>query len=123
MVQPRLVRAMAGRIDLLLICSAWPDVSQGNIPLYGVRGWLGRQPVARPQQLAAALGVPVVYCNTVGAFATRVPGLGLTYRSEFAGSSSINDAHGRITAAAGREETVLVGEVRVGRQSPLMAVA
>ena len=114
MVHGRLYREMAGRIDLLLVCSAWPDLNQGNIPLYGVRGWFSRQPAQRPQRLAEKLNVPVAYCNMTGAFTTRVPGLGLTYRSPFAGSSSIADGLGNATMAARREETVLIADVRVG---------
>jgi len=57
MVQRAIARCLAGRIDLLLISSVWPDVSQGNIPLFGVRGWLSRQPKEKPQQLASQLGV------------------------------------------------------------------
>jgi predicted amidohydrolase len=116
MVHARLSREMAGRIDLLLVCSAWPNLNQGNIPLYGIRDWFSRQPAQRPQRLAQELNVPVAYCNTVGAFRTRVPGLGLTYRSTFAGSSSIVDGAGKITMAASEQETVLMADVRVGTE-------
>ncbi|HEV3115462.1 MAG TPA: carbon-nitrogen hydrolase family protein [Gemmataceae bacterium] len=118
MVHTRLYREMAGRIDLLLVCSAWPDLNQGNIPLYGVRDWLSRQPLQRPQRLAAKLKVPVAYCNMTGDFTTRVPGLGLTYRSTFAGSSSISDAAGNIAMATRAEETVVVADVQVGTGPP-----
>lgn len=115
MVHLRLCREMAGRIDLLLICSAWPDVGKGNIPLYPVQGWLSRQPVQRPPRLAQRLDVAVAYCNTTGAFVTAVPGLGLTYRSEFAGCSSITDRHGATLTAAGQEEALVLAEVRLER--------
>jgi len=45
----------------------------GNIPLFGIRDWMSRQPAQRPLQLAEKLNVPVVYCNMTGAFTTRVP--------------------------------------------------
>ncbi|TMC90467.1 MAG: carbon-nitrogen hydrolase family protein [Chloroflexi bacterium] len=118
MVHARLYREMAGRIDLLLVCSAWPDLNQGNIPLFGIRDWMSRQPAQRPLQLAQKLNVPVAYCNMTGAFTTRVPGLGLTYRSPFAGSSSIADGRGKIAMAAPGKETVLVADVRVGNGEP-----
>jgi predicted amidohydrolase len=121
MVHPRLSREMAGRIDLLLICSAWPDISQGNIPLYGVRNWMSRQPVQRPRQLAEQLNVSVAYCNMTGSFVTRVPGLGITYRSLFAGNSSITDRQGHHVSASGSEEKVLIADVRVGRQHLMRA--
>jgi predicted amidohydrolase len=118
MVHARLSRQMAGRIDLLLICSAWPALRGGNIPLYGVRDWLDRQPARRPRRLAEGLNVPVVYCNLTGEFVTAVPGLGLTFRSQFAGASSITDGAGTTLAAAGREETVLLADVAGGEPGP-----
>jgi predicted amidohydrolase len=118
MVHARLSRAMAGRIDFLLICSAWPDLLQANIPLFGVRGWLSRQPAVRPQRLAEKLDVAVAYCNMAGDFVTRVPFLGLTYRSVFAGNSSITNGEGKVLAAAQGEETVLLADVSVRRETP-----
>ncbi len=115
MVHARLSREMAGRLDLLLICSAWPAVGPGNIPLYGMTGWLDRQPAHRPRLLAADLGVPVAYCNLTGEFITGVPYLGLTYRSQFAGASSITDGQGTTLVAAGLEETILVANVHMPR--------
>ena len=57
-----------------------------------------------------------------GAFTTRVPGLGLTYRSPFAGSSSISDGLGNTAMAAAAEETVLLADVQVGSERrPLRA--
>jgi len=118
MVHARLFREMAGRIDLLLICSAWPDLNPGNIPLFGIRDWFSRQPAQRPQRLAEKLNVPVANCNMTGNFTTRVPGLGLIYRSTFAGNSSIADGSGKITMAERAEETVLVADVQVGSGPP-----
>jgi N-carbamoylputrescine amidase len=118
MVHGRLSRQMAGRIDLLLICSGWPALRGGNIPLYGMRGWLDRQPAHRPRRLAEGLGVPVVYCNLTGDFVTRVPYLGLTFRSQFAGASSITNAAGRTVAAAGREEKLLLADISGGKSGP-----
>ncbi len=113
MVHARPSDAMAGRVDLLLICSAWPAVGGGNFPLYGARGWLDRQPLLRPKALAERLKVAVAYCNMTGPFVTPVPWLGLTYRSVYAGGSSLTDARGRTRGAAGLEETIIVGEVQI----------
>lgn len=123
MVQARVARCLAGRVDLLLISSAWPDVSQGNIPLFGVRGWLSRQPKEKPPLLAAQMGVPVVYCNMTGPFLTGVPYLGLTYRSEYPGNSSINDAGGRTVGSLRREEDFILGEVQVATRKQRRAAA
>ena len=114
MVQTRLRRALKGNIDLLLICSAWPDLRGGNIPLYGVRQWMSTQPSVRPQQLARRLRVPVAYCNMTGHFSTRVPGVGLTYRTAFAGCSSITDGGRTVMLAA--EEQVLLADVAAAPQ-------
>jgi predicted amidohydrolase len=111
MVHAHITRSMAGKIDLLLICSAWPDVRHGNIPLFGVRGWLGRQPSERPPMLADKLKIPVAYCNMTGPFVTRVPVLGLTYRTQYAGCSSIIERQGKRIAAACDEEMLLMAEI------------
>lgn len=116
MVQPRLARCMAGRIDLLLICSAWPDLKKGNIPLFGVRHWLSRLPVHQPRRLAQRLQVPVAYCNMTGAFHTVVPWLGLHFRSEYVGRSSISSPDGQTLKQARREETILLTDVRLGKR-------
>lgn len=117
MVQARLFKAMYGQIDLLLICSAWPDVSRGSIPLYGISGWLSRQPAERPARLARELGVPVAYCNMTGPFATRVPYLGLSYKTEYAGRSSIVDQSGKPLVSLGDGEALLMAEVDVHPQT------
>jgi predicted amidohydrolase len=114
---------MAGNIDLLLICSAWPDVSRGSIPLYGIRGWLSRQPVERPGSLARDLGVPVAYCNMTGPFITRVPFLGIHYQTEYAGNSTIVDAGGKCLASMGDGEALILGEVNLATRRRLRKAA
>ena len=124
MIHHRLVREMSGGIDLLLIISAWPDVRAGNIPLPGVRDWLSEPPQLRPSRLARQLQVPVAYCNMAGPFVTPVPGLGLTYKAEFAGQSSISDADGEtVQKLAMQEETLLCAEVDLVRHQPSRQVA
>jgi predicted amidohydrolase len=123
MVHPRLVQSMAGQIDLLLIVSAWPDVSRGSIPLYGVRGWLSRQPAERPGKLAHHLGVPVAYCNMTGPFATRVPFLGISYKTEYCGSSSIVDESGKRLATVGDGESLLMADVKLPEPQRLRRAA
>ena len=112
MVHARLWKAMAGQIDLLLICSAWPAAKTGNLPIPGFQGWLDRQPVHMPKYLAKTLDVPVAYCNMTGPFISPIPYLGFTYRAQFPGSSSITESDGTTIAAAGSEEIILLGEVR-----------
>ena len=122
MVHANLCREMLDQIDLLLICSAWPDVREGNIPLFGIRGWLGRQPEQRPPRLAKKLQVPVAYCNMTGPFVTRVPWLGLTYRSPFTGASSISDGAGNTLTSAGTQETMLLADVHLWQDGQRKAV-
>lgn len=114
MVHSRLITELAGQCDLLLISAAWPDMVTGNIPLLGFQDWLSRQHWGRPAQLAQRLGVPVVFCNVSGTFVTRVPGLGVTYRSKFAGGSAIFDPTGQTLAMLGWREGTVVASVEIG---------
>ncbi len=118
MIHARLARELAGRIDLLLICSAWPDVSTGNIRLPGLEGWLSRPPLHRPRRLARGLGVPVVYCNMAGRFVTTVPGLPFTYTADFAGCSTIIDRDGHGMVGPFGREALIVGEAALGGKKP-----
>lgn len=63
---------------------------------------------------ARVLGVPVVMANRVGAFEIPLPDEGVTLHSGFCGLSRIVDAKGRVQAALGEEEGVIVGEVQLG---------
>jgi len=111
MIHGRLIRELKGKLDLLLICSAWPDVRTGTIRLPGLESWLGRPPLNRPRQLAALLEVPVVYCNMSGHFATRVPGLGISYAADFAGTSTIIDRHGHGMIGPHRENALVLADM------------
>lgn len=113
MVHERLVRRIRGRVDWLLISSAWPDLNSGNIPLPGFQHWTSRQPRHRPMALAKRLGVPVVYANATGIFQTRVPYLGLNYRSEYAGCTSIIDGDGRRLQGLERDAKLIIDRIQV----------
>lgn len=111
MVQPRLLREMKGRIDLLLISSAWPDMTTGNIPVPLFSKWMSRQPAFTPARLANELGVPVVYANKAGQFRTRIPFLGFAYEASFAGGSSITNHAGETVQSQHRGDDVLVARL------------
>ena len=111
MVHNKLVKELEGEIDILLITSAWPDLTTGNIPLPGFQRWMQRQVPGRPQQLAKRLGLPVVYTNTTGVFETKVPWTPLRYRSQYAGSACIIDGEGRITKSMNREQGFIVQQL------------
>jgi N-carbamoylputrescine amidase len=140
MFHNRLARELSGRIDLLLICSAWPDVTAGvtrfpwvarctdrmfgrpalldcptTVSLPFVSGWVSRPPVHRPRQLAARLNVPVVYCNMAGPFTTRLPGFpGLEFDSRYAGASAILNRDGSGTVGPTTCAATLHGDVILG---------
>lgn len=81
-----------GRIDLAVICSAWPSVCAGATRRVG---WLLRPSLnlARdiPLHVARALDVPTVFSNQCGACRVRVPLMGPTSVAEFAGQSGVYD--------------------------------
>lgn len=138
MIHGRLAREMRGGIDLLIVSSAWPDVSAGetwhprlvrflertlgrprllhcptSLSMPFAAGWLSRPPVHQPRRLAAELDVPVVYCNMAGPFETRVPGLaGVRFGTRYAGASAVLQPDGSGVIGPLGEPGIAVGEVR-----------
>ncbi|MBM82522.1 MAG: hypothetical protein CMJ78_18315 [Planctomycetaceae bacterium] len=97
MVFQRNVRELLGQVDMLLIPSAWPDMTTGNIPILGLQSWMTRQVHQRPGEIASTLNVPVVYSNLTGNFDTPVPFLPpLRYKSQFTGYSGIHASDGML---------------------------
>ena len=94
MVHRKRVKELANKVDLLLISSAWPDLTTGNIGLPFFQSWMTRQVHFKPGRLAKQLRVPVVFSNLTGTFATRFPFLRVNYRSQFAGHSGIHERDG-----------------------------
>ncbi len=123
MIHERLVRELEDRIDLLLVCSAWPDVRTGTIRLRGLEGWLGRPPLNRPRELASRLNVPVAYCNLAGRFSTRVPMLRFHYEADFAGCSTIIDQRGHGIIAPTCDEATINWNVDIEANSELRRAA
>ncbi len=111
MIHGRLLRELAGKIDILMICSAWPDVRTGTIRLPGLETWLSRPPLNRPRELASLLDVPVIHCSMAGRFTTRVPGLGLHYSADFTGTSTIIDRSGNCATGPYSEESLIIADV------------
>ena len=101
-----------GRIDLAIVCSAWPDFADRDT---GRKHWLfghvGPLSGAIPGKVAADLGIPVVFANQCGHTKTVIPILKTTISDRFAGLSSICDGlHGAPTLA-GFDEQVLLSEL------------
>jgi predicted amidohydrolase len=117
MVQDRLVQRLRGRVDLVAVSAAWPDLDSGNIPLPVFQQWIARQPHRRQMGLAKSLSVPVIYANATGTFDVRVPLIGLGYRSNYAGGSSIIHADAAHIQQFERQSGVLLGRVQVPARS------
>ena len=95
-----------GRIDLAVVCSAWPDFACRNT---GRKHWLfghvGPLSGAIPGKVATDLGIPVVFANQCGETKTVIPILKATIADRFAGLSSISDGrHGPGLIAEGSEQ-------------------
>ena len=94
MVHKKRVKELVNKVDLLLISSAWPDLTTGNVRLPFFQSWMTRQVHRQPSRLAKQLQVPVVFSNHTGTFETRFPYVRVDYRSQFAGHSGIHDRDG-----------------------------
>ena len=103
-----------GRIDLAVVCSAWPDFACRET---GRKHWLfghvGPLSGAIPGKVADDLGIPVVFANQCGETKTVIPILKATIADRFAGLSSICDGrHGPGLVAEGSER-VLIAPITV----------
>lgn len=113
MVYPKTVRDLAGNVDLLLISSAWPDMTTANIQVPFIQGWMTRQVLQQPAKIAKKLEVPVVFSNHTGTFETRLPYLGLNYRSLFASHSAIHERDGSALQRLSWGTAVLNADVQI----------
>jgi N-carbamoylputrescine amidase len=103
-----------GRIDLALIASAWPEFAcQSSGRKHWLFGHVGPLSGAIPHQVAADLGIPVVFANQCGTTRTTIPILGTTIADRFAGLSSVTDGRHRPPTLAGTEEQVLIAELTI----------
>lgn len=98
-----------GRIDLAIVCSAWPDFADRHT---GRKHWLfghvGPLSGAIPGKVAGDLGIPVVFANQCGHTETVIPILKTRITDRFAGLSSICDGlHDGPTIAGTAEEVLL----------------
>ena len=63
--------------------------------------------------LAKSLSVPVIYANATGIFDVCIPLIGLGYRCNYAGGSSIIQPDGRDVQQLERQSGILLGRVQV----------
>ncbi|HET6370648.1 MAG TPA: carbon-nitrogen hydrolase family protein [Nitrospiria bacterium] len=105
------------RVDLLLVSSAWPDLTRGGGIGKGnrINRRLSMLPRELPGRLAEALGVPVVYANLCGRLVSPLPFLPpFRMESRFVGASAIYAGGGERIGDAGVEEGIVVRTVRLG---------
>jgi predicted amidohydrolase len=101
-----------GRIDLAIVCSAWPDFADRDT---GRKHWLfghvGPLSGAIPGKVAVDLGIPVVFANQCGHTRTVIPILKTVITDRFAGLSSICDGRHSAPILAGSLEEILISEL------------
>lgn len=107
----KMIERYRGKVDLVIIVSAWPDMTSGNIPILGVQGWTSGLAMNRPGMIASRLQVPVLCCNMAGEFRTRVPWLRVNYNSLFVPSTSLVLPHDKKERRLCRKEGVLLGSI------------
>jgi predicted amidohydrolase len=103
-----------GRIELAVVASAWPDFADRET---GRKHWLfghvGPLSGAIPGQVAADLGIPVVFANQCGHTETVIPILRTRITDRFAGLSSICDGLHQSPKVAGFDEQVLLADLTI----------
>jgi predicted amidohydrolase len=102
------------RIDLAIVCSAWPDFADRET---GRKHWLfghvGPLSGAIPGKVAIDLGIPVVFANMCGHTETVIPILRTRITDRFAGLSSISDGLHDAPIIAGVQDEVLLAPLTI----------
>ncbi len=105
------------RIDLAVICAAWPEFADRET---GRRHWLlghvGPLSSEIPGKVAMDLGIPVIFANQCGSTQTCIPVLGTRIKDRFAGMSSICDGRHGEPIRAGRDPELLIAPITVHSQ-------
>jgi N-carbamoylputrescine amidase len=106
--------AYAGRIDLAVVSSAWPDFADRHT---GHKHWLfghvGPLSGAIPHSVAKDLHIPVIFANQCGETQTTIPILRTQIRDRFVGLSSITDGLHGPPKIAGTSDELLISEVTI----------
>jgi N-carbamoylputrescine amidase len=111
MIHRRIWRDYHGRIDLAVVCSAWPDFADRRTGrphwLYGL---LGPMCAELPRRIASDLDIPVVFANQCGETLTKVP-LMPRIVDRFAGLSSVCDGRRALPTRASTEQDVVLARI------------
>ena len=114
MFDQKVWKRFQGKADLVIISSAWPDLTTGGFLFAksGVNAQISEMPKVLPQRLAESLGAPVVYANLCGPFDSPLPLLyPFRVSSRFVGSSAVYERGGVVVSRLKEEEGVAIGEV------------
>lgn len=114
MFDQKVWKRFKGKADLLIISSAWPDLTTGGFLFgkTGVNAKISAMPRLLPQRLAESLGAPVVYANLCGPFDSPLPLLyPFQVSSRFVGSSAIYERCGSVVSRLKEEEGIAIGDV------------
>jgi N-carbamoylputrescine amidase len=114
MFDQKIWECFRNKANLLIISSAWPDLTEGGF-LFSksrVNAQISRMPQVLPKRLAESLGVPVAYSNLCGSFYSPLPML-YPYHvfSRFVGHSALYDKGGVEVGRLEYEEGMVIGEV------------
>jgi len=114
MIHRKVWRDYRDRVDLAVICSAWPEFAdRATGKGHWLLGRVGPMCGDIPALAADDLGIPVVFANQCGETDTRVPLLHVTIRDRFAGLSSICDGRHGTVRKAGLDPDLLIAPVTV----------
>ena len=103
-----------GRIDLAVVCSAWPEFANRETDRkHWLFGHVGPLSGAIPGKVAVDLGIPVVFANQCGPTQTVIPILKSVIPDRFAGLSSLCDGRHEAPTLAGSDEQVLISTLTV----------
>lgn len=115
MIYRRVWEDYRDRIDLALVCSAWPDFRcRDSERPHWLLGKLGPLAGQIPASVSRELKIPVVFANQCGETTTTVPIL-WKIRDRFAGRSAVCDGATDTAITTGTEAAVVLGELTLPR--------